>query len=248
MKRLLLTLLLFLSAYASASPATLVFDISNNRVIGKTGEDIQRPIASLTKLMTAMVVLNAEQSMQELIKINNTGSFLPKKNYSRLELLHAMLVKSDNLAAEALAEQYPGGRPAFVRAMNAHAQDLDLKDTRFVDPSGLGIFNVSTLHDISLLLQAANRYELIRTITTLKEVKIPAERKNQFVNLFNTNYALLSQIGDIIISKTGYTIPAGFCVGMILTRSGRDIVVVVLGEKNKQQRFSTVVKILKDLV
>lgn len=249
MKKLFVMVLLFLSMSAVASPSTLVFDISNNRVIDKTGADIQRPIASLTKLMTAVVVLNSNQPMSEIIKINNKlGSFLPKKGYSRLELLHAMLVKSDNSAAEALAEHHPGGRAAFIRSMNTHAHVLGLEHTRFIDPSGLGVFNVSTLQDISLLLQEANRYELIRTITTLKEVKLPTEKKNQFVSLLNTNHALLSQTRDIIVSKTGYTIPAGFCVGMILTRSGRDIVVVVLGEKNKQQRFSTVVKILQDLV
>lgn len=248
MNWLLIIFLLFFSVCSNASPATLVIDISNNQIIDKTGEDIQRPIASLTKLMTAIVVLNSEQSLTELVKINRQlGTSLPQKNYSRLELLHAMLVRSDNSAAETLAENYPGGRSAFVRAMNSRAQDLGLYNTRFIDPSGLGVFNVSTLSDISMLLQEANRHELIRSISTLKEIRLPTERKNQFVNLFNTNYAILSQIGDIILSKTGYTIPAGFCLAMILNRSGRDIVVVVLGEKNKQQRFDTVSRIIKTL-
>jgi D-alanyl-D-alanine endopeptidase (penicillin-binding protein 7) len=172
---------------------------------------------------------------------------LPRRGYSRLELLHAMLVKSDNAAAETLAENHPGGRSVFMLAMNTKAAELDLPNTQFNDPSGLSVFNVSTLQEVGVMFKAANQYELIRSISTMKELQFPAQKKKRAVSLVNTNYTVLTQFKDIVVSKTGFTNPAGFCMGLILNRQGHEFIVIVLGEKNKNQRTATVTRLMQNL-
>lgn len=248
MKRIFVALASAISLTALAVPATLVYDLSSDRIVSQQGDTVQRPIASLSKLMTAMVVLDSTASMSELLTINRrAGTQLPQREYSRLELLHAMLVKSDNAAAETLAENHPGGRSVFMFMMNLKAQDLNLPATQFVDPSGLSVFNVSTAYEVGVMLRAANQYELIRNISTLKEVRLEAPKKKRAISFFNTNFAVLSQFKDIVVSKTGFTNPAGFCMGLILNRQGHEFVVVVLGEKNKHQRAATVNRIMREL-
>jgi len=248
MKQFVIALLAAISLSAQAMPATLVYDLSNDRIISQQGDDVQRPIASLSKLMTAMVVLDSSVSMSELLTINRrAGTQLPQREYSRLELLHAMLVKSDNAATETLAENHPGGRSVFMFMMNSKAHELNLTNTHFVDPSGLSVFNISTAYEVGVMLRAANQYELIRNISTLKEVRLEAQKKKRIVSFINTNYNILSQFKDIVVSKTGFTNPAGFCMGLILNRQGHEFVVVVLGEKNKNQRAATVNRIVREL-
>jgi D-alanyl-D-alanine endopeptidase (penicillin-binding protein 7) len=230
-------------------PAALVYDLSDNRIVSQQGDDAQRPIASLSKIMTAMVVLDSGVSLGEKITISDkrASTHLLQQEYSRLELLHAMLVKSDNAAAETLAENHPGGRSAFMSAMNLKAAGLNLPNTRFIDPSGLSVFNISTPREVGMMFKAANQYELIRSISTLKEVQLPAQKKNRFVSFVNTNFNTLTQFKDIVVSKTGFTNPAGFCMGLILNRHGHEFIVVVLGEKNKAQRAATVTRIVSNL-
>jgi serine-type D-Ala-D-Ala endopeptidase (penicillin-binding protein 7) len=248
MKQFFVALMAVISLSAQATPATLVYDLSDNHIVSQQGNDTPRPIASLSKLMTAMVVLDSTAPMNELLTINQrVGTQLPQREYSRLELLHAMLVKSDNAAAETLAENHPGGRSVFMFMMNLKARDLNLSETQFVDPSGLSIFNVSTAREVGAMLVAANQYELIRNISTLKEVRLEAPKKKRAISFVNTNYNVLSQFKDIVVSKTGFTNPAGFCMGLILNRQGHEFVVVVLGEKNKHQRAATVNRIMREL-
>jgi D-alanyl-D-alanine endopeptidase (penicillin-binding protein 7) len=198
--------------------------------------------------MTAMVVLDSTASMSENLTINRkVGTQLPQREYSRLELLHAMLVRSDNAAAETLAENYPGGRSVFMFMMNLKAQDLNLPYTQFVDPSGLSVFNVSTLREVGAIFKAASQYELIRSISTLKEIQIPAQKKKRAVSFVNTNFNILSQFRNIVVSKTGFTNPAGFCMGLILNRQGHEFIVIVLGEPNKHTRAATVDRLMKSI-
>lgn len=249
MKHFIVALLLMSGMYSQAAPASLVYDMSNDLVVSQEGEDVQRPIASITKLMTAMVVLDNGADMHESVTVNRrVGTSLPKKEYTRLELLHALLVRSDNAAAETLAENYPGGRSAFVWAMNNKSQSLGLDNTRFVDPSGLGVFNVSTMREITVMLKKANSYELIRDISTQHEIKLPADNRSRWVKFFNTNYMALTRFSNIVISKTGFTNPAGFCVAMVMNQGGRNVAVIVLGEKNKTQRSNTIDRIVRPLV
>lgn len=249
MKQFFTALLVLCSITALATPATLVYDVSNDRIVSQQGDDTQRPIASLSKIMTAMVVLDSTAPLSELLVINNRRAIthLPQREYSRLELLHAMLVRSDNAAAETLAENHPGGRSVFMSAMNLKAADLNLPNTKFIDPSGLSVFNVSTPREVGAMFNAANQYELIRSISTLKEVQLLAQKKKRPVTFVNTNFTTLSQFKDIVVSKTGFTNPAGFCMGLILNRQGHEFVVIVLGEKNKEQRAATVNRLMNKL-
>jgi D-alanyl-D-alanine endopeptidase (penicillin-binding protein 7) len=249
MKQWIAVVIALLSLSAQAIPATLVYDLSDNRIVSQQGDDAQRPIASLSKIMTAMVVLDSTAPLHETLAINNrrATTHLPQSEYSRLELLHAMLVRSDNAAAETLAENHPGGRSVFMLAMNLKAAELNLPHTQFNDPSGLSVFNISTPSEVGAMFKAANQYELIRSITTLKEVQLPALKKKRAVSFVNTNFNTLTQFKDIVVSKTGFTNPAGFCMGLILNRQGHEFVVVVLGEKNKLQRAATVARIMRNL-
>jgi D-alanyl-D-alanine endopeptidase (penicillin-binding protein 7) len=122
-----------------------------------------------------------------------------------------------------------------------------MTNTQFNDPSGLSVFNVSTPQEVGAMFKAANQYELIRSITTLKEVQLPAQKKKRAVIFVNTNFNILTQFKDIVVSKTGFTNPAGFCMGLILNRQGHEFVVVVLGEKNKEQRAATVNRLMNKL-
>lgn len=249
MKKIVIAFLLMMSMYSQAAPASLALDIANSQVLIQEGDNYQRPIASITKLMTAMVVLDSTASLDEKLRLNRrVGTLLPQKDYTRLELLHALLVRSDNSAAETLAENYPGGRSVFVSMMNQKARDLELTQTKFSDPSGLGVFNVSTLYEVGVMLKTANSYDLIKNISTQTEIKLPTNKKSQLMNFFNTNYRILTQFSNIILSKTGYTTPAGFCVAMLVNQQGREVAVVILGEKNTLQRANTANRIMGQLV
>ena len=249
MKQFVTALLFLFSISAQATPATLVYDLSDSRIVSQQGDDTPRPIASLSKIMTAMVVLDSTASLSELLVIDNRRATtrLPRREYSRLELLHALLIRSDNAAAETLAENHPGGRSVFMFMMNAKAAELDLSNTQFNDPSGLSVFNVSTPREVKEMFKAALQYDLIRSISTLKEVQLSTPKKKQAVSLVNTNFNTLSQFKDIVVSKTGFTNPAGFCMGLILNRQGHEFIVVVLGEKNKAHRAATVNRLMKNL-
>lgn len=245
MTKLIIVLLMIVSTYATATPAVLVYNISNHRVIIQEGDHSQRPIASLTKLMTAMVVLDSNQSLTEKINISQkTGTLLPQQ-YRRIELLHAMLVHSDNAAASALADSYPGGRYGFVTAMNIKARYMGLINTVFADPSGLSVFNVSTPYDVGIMLTVANQYEMIRSIST--QLKIKLASNNRSGRYLNTNYDTLLKFKNIVVSKTGFTNLAGFCMAVVVDKHNQQFAVVILGEKNKRQRAITVNRIIQQL-
>lgn len=226
----------------SAHSVSAIYDPEHNQILQQQGEDRPRSIASLTKLMTAMVVLNSGQSRSDLLPLStHQASVLPPKQYSRLELLHALLVHSDNAAAETLAEHYPGGRYQFVRDMNRRAEILGMKNTKFVDPSGLGVFNISTLKEVSVMLAESRKYELIRTISTLPSVQL---RQHW---LPNTSSSLLTRLKNVVVSKTGFTNHAGFCAGMVVMHRGRELVLVVLGEPTKQQRVQAMDQLVRNI-
>jgi D-alanyl-D-alanine endopeptidase (penicillin-binding protein 7) len=157
-----------------------------------------------------------------------------------------MLVKSDNAAAETLAENYLGGRTAFLSAMNEQARELGMTNTSFDDPTGLSQRNVSTPSEVGRMLLAANSYTLIKSISTqtLTTVHVPQSRS---LDLTNTNFNILRKFKDIAVSKTGFTGPAGFCLGLVVNQGYRDIVIVVLGEPNKQRRAATIDRIMRTL-
>jgi D-alanyl-D-alanine endopeptidase (penicillin-binding protein 7) len=205
-----------------------------------------RPIASVTKLMTALVVLDSEQSMTE--KLNFRG--FNKRNLTREEVLQLMLVRSDNRAAEILAKNYPGGRPAFIKEMNLKAASLGMSRTRYDDPSGISSNNISTARDLTRLLVHSYSYAPVRDITSKASYNVDVEskkRKHKTVTVNNTNRNLLTEFNEIEISKTGTTSAAGKCLAMVVSRNGSHYVVVILGERNKKSIENVSRKILVTL-
>jgi len=231
--------------------SVMITDITEGKILCATNAEDVRAMASITKLMTAMIALDHDDNMNHKIMLTrNAGSRLPVRKYTRGELLHALLVKSDNGAAETLARSYPGGREAFLQEMNIRAKMLGMSNTHFDDPSGLSSKNVGTARDITLMVIAASYYERIREISTKREVHISTQSKNKqkTVVLNNTNRMILSQIDGVQVSKTGYTNPAGFCVAImvekIINNEKHYQVYVVMGAKNSKQRANEVKRLV----
>lgn len=182
-----------------------------------------RSIASITKLMTVMVVLDANQNLNE-----NFGK------YTREEAIQLALVHSDNRAAELLCEHFPNGKTACIRAMNVKAHMIGMRNTKYVDPTGLGVFNVSTATDLVKQLIVAKTYpEIVKSANT-PHVKIKMRKKWL---IFNNTNPIIGKRHDFIVSKTGYIRASGGCIAMMLdTDIGRRIV-IVLGSKNTHTRI-----------
>jgi D-alanyl-D-alanine endopeptidase (penicillin-binding protein 7) len=220
--------LLFILALASINvfaretePSVLHFDSTENKMEYNQNISKVRSLASLTKLMTAMVSLDYDSNMLREVELKPLASTkLPKRNYSRSELFHAMLIRSDNGAAETIASDYPGGRAKFIAAMNSKAQKMGLTSTYFKDPSGLSASNVSTALDVMDMVTAASTYAIIRETSVKKQaiIELQYKKKVRTIALKNTNHALLFEFDNVITSKTGYTVPAGWCVAMMVER------------------------------
>lgn len=252
-KYLLLALTIFTScAWAKSppkisEPSVVVYNTVRDRYEYSHRESITRPIASVTKIMTAMVALDYDKDLQRTLKLDGrVGSVLPKQTYNRWQLLQAMLVRSDNAAAETLANDYPGGRSAFIAAMNAQAQEWGMKNTRFEDPTGLSANNISTATEVVSMMEAASGYWIIQEVTTRKQIAVEAQFKKRIrtVNLKNTNSPLLFEFDNIIVSKTGFTSRAGFCLGLVVDQQRQRYIIVVLGSQTKQDRKRTVEKVM----
>ena len=231
--------------------SVMVTDVTQNVVTTNHDSDKIRALASMTKLMTAIIALDHDLNMNRKLQLSNkAGSHLPKREYTRGELFHALLIKSDNAAAETLAADYPGGREHFIRDMNIRAEMIGMYSTRFDDPSGLSSNNVSTAADVTLMVITASMYPQIREISVKKSTTIltQVKRKERVLVLHNTNRAILSQVDGVHVSKTGYTNPAGFCVAMMVEKQVNNVihyqVIVVMGAKNPAQRVDTVKKLV----
>lgn len=226
-RRLLLpVLLLAFSTFSLAEKITAsswaVADGQGN-IIQSENIQQQRSIASITKLMTVMVVLDAQQDLDEFIK-----------PYTRKELIQLALVKSDNKAAQVLCNHYPTGKDDCIRAMNVKAKQLGLSNTHFIEPTGLSVFNVSTGEELIKLALAASQYPVIVESSKTAQVKIKLKKK-WFV--FNNTNPIIGKRHEFIVSKTGYIRASGGCIVMMLdTDIGRRIV-VVLGSKNMKTRI-----------
>ena len=235
MRSLIACLLFALTLSAQATPVTatswLVAD-ENGRILRSENIEEVRAIGSITKLMTVMVVMDARQNLKERI-----GS------YTREQLIQLALVKSDNRAAEQLCDNYPRGRKSCVQAMNFKAQSLFMTRTRFVEPTGLSVFDVSTANELINLVMAAEHYPIIVEAGHTSTAKIKVKKK--WVVFRNTN-PLIGYNQNIIISKTGYIRASGGCLVMMLdTEIGRRIL-VLLGSKNTRTRIPEAEIVLRD--
>lgn len=228
------------------STAALVIEQGEGRTLYAKNIDAVVPIASITKLMTAMVVLDAKLDLREAIEINDDDIDLIKHTRSRLklgsvferdELLRLALMASENRAASALGRSYPGGIRAFVVAMNSKAMALGMTHSRFVDSTGLSSDNVSTAQDLAKMVMAAHRYPLIQEYTTLTGhiVHTPDGRGIAFRN---TNGLVKDESWHIDVSKTGYIAEAGRCIVMQARIAAKPVIIVLLDSWGKYTRIA----------
>lgn len=227
MKQFVLILALLI-CQSSIAATQYVYNVTKEEVVTEYASDLVRPIASVTKLMTALIVVTGSDSLIEKIPYG-------RSKRTREELLYLMLVKSDNQAAESLAKSYRGGRDNFIIQMNLKAFELGMNDTFFDDPSGLSRKNQSTARDLTLLIRHAHLYNKMREISSTASYTIvePLKKKRyRFSTVNNTNINLLKDYKEIEISKTGFTNPAGKCLAMFVSKHGEGFVIVILGEHN----------------
>lgn len=235
-----------------ASSIALIYDENDQRALYSKNAENVAPIASITKLMTAMVVLDANLAMDEKLTISAGDADLQKNAQSRMrvgislpraEMMKLALMASENRAAANLARNYPGGTAAAVAAMNAKAQALGMRSTKFFDPTGLDSNNVSTAQDLVKMVMAAQHYELIHQFTTSSTHSVNAGRQELKYN--NTNPLVKNAAWDIGVSKTGYISEAGRCLVMEAKISKRPVVIVLLDSWGKSTRVGDANRIKK---
>lgn len=225
------------------SSSVLVMDEETGEILYSRNADAVLPIASITKLVTAMVILDAKLPLDETVRISNADVDLLKGTRSRLrvgtelsrdDLLKLALMASENRAASALGGSYPEGREAFVEAMNKKVLELGMRGTYFVEPTGLSSSNVSTAEDLGKLVRAAQDYPLIREYSTLSEHRVAVgKRKTAFAN---SNSLVRSGKWEIGLQKTGYISEAGRCMVLQAKVAARSVVIVLLDSWGKYTR------------
>jgi D-alanyl-D-alanine endopeptidase (penicillin-binding protein 7) len=227
------------------SNAAYVVDTTNGTVVFERKSDLVSPIASITKLMTALVVLDAQLPLDETIEIANADRWKGKGAFSRLtvgtklsrgDLMHLALMASENRAARALGRSYPGGEAAFVKAMNAKAKSLGMTQTRFDDPSGLSTDNVSSARDLAKLVVAASRNPTIREFSTSRSHTVKVGRS--LLEFRNTNSLVSNPAWTINVQKTGFINEAGECLVMQTMIEQRPVVIVLLNSFGKYTRVA----------
>ncbi len=228
------------------SSSVVVYDPSTGEVLLERMPDTVRPIASLTKLMTAMVVMDAALPADEVItvtsddvdRLRHSRSKLPVgTKLTRHEMLLLALAASENRAASSLARHYPGGASAFIRAMNSKARTLGLKNTHYVDSTGLHDENVSTAADMVKLIIAAYNYPQIKEMSTNGTDYVVDKRLNRKIEFRNTNALVRDKEWDVNLSKTGYIISAGYCLVMHTIINDRPLAMILLNSQGKYSKF-----------
>ena len=225
------------------SSSALVVDVKTGKTLYQKNATKVRPIASLTKLMTALVVLDAKQNLNQTITVDKNDLDRVKHTHSRIRMgtkvtrrdaLHLALMSSENRMASALARHYPGGRSAFVRAMNNKARQLGMRNTHFYDSTGLSTRNVPTAQDLGKLAAAAYRQPLIRQFTQdeNREMRFSAPAYSLMFN--NTNPLVKNPDWDVRLSKTGFTDEAGRCLVMRAKPDNQELAIVLLNSVGKR--------------
>jgi serine-type D-Ala-D-Ala endopeptidase (penicillin-binding protein 7) len=264
MNRLLMIVFAAFLAGASAAPAAaaperpdpaklrlssanvVVIDAAAQRRLYTKAADDVTPIASLTKLMTAIVVLDMKQPDDEMLEIDTDDFDYLKGSRSRLrmgstlsrrEMLRLALMSSENRAASSLARHYPGGMPAFVAAMNRRAITLGMTRTHYSDPTGLSAENVSTANDLAKLVQVAAQYPVIREFSTTPAHFVEVQPTGAMLGFNNSNALVKNTSWDIQLQKTGYIREAGKCLVMLTNIASRPTVIVLLDSNGKYTRL-----------
>jgi D-alanyl-D-alanine endopeptidase (penicillin-binding protein 7) len=235
------------------SNAYYILDRSDAKVLAARNARTAVPIASITKLMTALVVLDARQPLNDMVAITRddvrqtagSSSRLPAgARLSRSDLVHLALMSSENRAANALCRTYPGGRPACVRAMNRKARALGMTTARFVEPTGLSSDNVSSPIDLAMLVRAAAANPTVRRFSTDPDHTVYIN--GRALEFRSTNSLVKKPDWQVKVQKTGYNADAGRCLVMQAVIDGRDVVIILLnswgtltriGDANRVRRW-----------
>ena len=236
------------------SPKAIIYDAESGDIIYQKKANEKSSIASLTKLMTAMVLIDSNLDLDKKVTITKSDFDKIKGTTSRLwlgselsrkELLSIALIASDNRAASAISNSYPGGKKAFVQAMNVKAKQLGMDDTSFADPTGLDKNNISTAIDLVKMTQAAQQYPLIRELSTSSYYEAHIKNKKIKLNYNNTNLLVRQGLWDIDISKTGYIREAGKCLIMQTKVMDKPIIMVFLKSYGKYTRTADAKRVRK---
>ena len=228
-----------------SSSAALVLDTTHSAVLFSRHSDVAMPIASITKLMTALVVMDAGQPLDEVLTLTDDDRSLGKGSASRLapgthltrgDLMHLALMSSENRAAHALGRNYPGGVAACVIAMNAKAHELGMSSARFVEPTGLSDENVASPEDLSKLVIAAAAVPAIREYSTDSDYVVQVGRRP--LQFRNTDSLVSKSDWNIVVQKTGYIAEAGRCLVMQTVIEARTVVIVLLNSYGKRTRVA----------
>ena len=226
------------------SSVALVVDQDTDEILFSKNSQAVLPIASITKLMTAIVVVESGLPLDDMLSVSQADVDTEKGSGSRLQvgsrltrgqMLHLALMSSENRAAHALGRHHPGGMEAFVSAMNRKAAELGMKSTRYVEPTGLSSGNQSSAVDLSVLVKAAAGYPLIREMSTDEGTSVAVGRR--VLEFRNTNVLVRNPSWDIDLQKTGYISEAGRCVVMQTQHAGRKLIMVLLDSAGKYSRF-----------
>ena len=228
---------------ALASFSAVALDLESQQTLVAKRADLTLPIASLTKIMTAMVVLDSAADLDAWLTIKNWNQDLAKNAYSRIrvasqarrrDLLRIALMSSENRASYNLAVHHPGGYDAFLEAMNAKAEALRMTATRFTDPTGLDLGNQSTASDLARMVAAAHAYPIIRDYSTTGQFTVNFRAPRYHLGYGNTNPLNASQRWDVSLSKTGYLTEAGRCLIMVARMDDKPVAVALLNSFGKR--------------
>jgi len=237
---------------ALKSSAALVIDQANSKVLFKKNSKVALPIASITKLMTALVVMEAKQDMDEVLEVtaddvdhikNSSSRLRVGARLSRANMLHIALMSSENRAASALGRNYPGGLAAAVAAMNAKAKALGMLDTHYVEPTGLSSQNVASARDLAKLVIAAHENPILCQYST--DTRYAVDTGGRELQYANSNHLVANPAWDIGLQKTGYISEAGHCLVMQAKIEGRAVVMIFLDSKGKLSRLADAGRIRK---
>lgn len=250
MRKFFLLLLLF-PLLAFSQPTTVVYDITNDRVVDGSLDDSQLSIASISKFMTVYTVLKENQDLNEVLVVNSKKTpntkLVKGMRLTRMDLINLALIGSDNIAALTLAENFPIGYSNFINKMNQHARELNMQRTGFVEPTGLSPMNYSTISDIVLLTKAIYEYEIVREAAKVKSVTVYSSYGKRKVKITSNSTSRYFGSDGIIAIKTGFTKAAGFCITMIVNANNQMYNITVLGAKSKHERQLLVERFLKSI-
>lgn len=237
-----------------AAGSAMLVDLNTNEVLYSSNINHQVPIASVTKLMTAMVVLDAKLPLDEMITVDIHQAPIMRNVYSRVRvgsevsretMMLMTLMSSENRAATALAHHYPGGYFAFIDAMNAKAKALGMEQTRYAEPTGLSADNVSSARDLVILLQESQKYPLLGKLSSTEKKHIIFNKPRYNLDFQNTNKLVFKDGWNIALTKTGYTSKAGHCLIMLTEMNKRKVAFVVLDTFGKYTHIADASRLKK---